>query len=215
MTGTSAHTGEALVGFQGLRLTSASETRNACIRLLKNKGFKEDAGESMEMLGIIGKLRENGLHHARTAQTRRSPAMRVQPAMEVEERPDAASSPGSPCSPLSSRCSGRSAGSPTPPSTPSWRNWNRRLRAPVCRWRTPCPCWRLGGVHDRVGAAGGGKGRLIYLYSQGVIGRVACTLAAIAPWNPYCALLFAWFFWFVHVWSGHCPRWIVFTRQRT
>src|SRR5947207_2712364 len=49
----------------------------------------------MEMLG---KLRENGLHHARTAQTRRSPAMRVQPAMEVEERPDAASSPGSPCS---------------------------------------------------------------------------------------------------------------------
>ena len=50
------------------------------------------------MLGIIGKLRENGLHHARTAQTRRSLAMRVQPAMEVEERPDAASSPGSPCS---------------------------------------------------------------------------------------------------------------------
>jgi hypothetical protein len=46
---------------------------------------------------IIGKLRENGLHHARTTQTRRSPAMRVQPAMEVEERPDAASSPGSPC----------------------------------------------------------------------------------------------------------------------
>src|SRR5712691_6701229 len=55
--------------------------------------------ESREMLGIIGKLRENGLHHARTAQTRRSPAMRVQPAMEVEERPDAASSTGSPCSP--------------------------------------------------------------------------------------------------------------------
>jgi len=26
--------------------------------------------------------------------------MRVQPAMEVEERPDAASSPGSPCSPV-------------------------------------------------------------------------------------------------------------------
>src|SRR5438093_3896815 len=95
--------------------------------------------ESMEMLGIIGKLRENGLHHARTAHTRRSPAMRVQPAMEVEERPDAASSPGSPCSPLSSRCSGRSAGSPPPPSTPGWRHWNRRLRAPVCLWSTPSP----------------------------------------------------------------------------
>ena len=37
-------------------------------------------------------------------------------------------------------------------------------------------------------AAGGGKGRVICLYSQGVLGRVACTLAAIAPWHPYCAL---------------------------
>jgi hypothetical protein len=46
--------------------------------------------ESMEMLGIIGKLRENGLHHARTAQTRRSPAMRVKPDMEGEGMPDAA-----------------------------------------------------------------------------------------------------------------------------
>jgi site-specific recombinase XerD len=50
------------------------------------------------MLGIIGKLRENGLHHARTAHTWRLPTMRVQPAMEVAERPDAASSPGAPCS---------------------------------------------------------------------------------------------------------------------
>src|SRR2546427_332844 len=36
----------ALVGFQGLILTWASETRNAFIRLLKNKGFKEDAGRT-------------------------------------------------------------------------------------------------------------------------------------------------------------------------
>jgi hypothetical protein len=35
------------------------------------------SGQSIEMLGIIGKLRENGLHHARTTHTRRSPAMRV------------------------------------------------------------------------------------------------------------------------------------------
>src|SRR5262245_17727231 len=53
----------------------------------------------MEMLGIIDELRSNGLHHSHTAQTRRSPTMRVKPAMEVEEMPDAASSPGSPCSP--------------------------------------------------------------------------------------------------------------------
>ena len=39
-------TGVALVGFQGLILTWASETRNAFIRLLKNKGFKEDAGRT-------------------------------------------------------------------------------------------------------------------------------------------------------------------------
>jgi hypothetical protein len=36
--------------------------------------------KSMEILGIIGKLRENGLRHVRTAHTRRSLAMRVQPA---------------------------------------------------------------------------------------------------------------------------------------
>jgi len=36
----------ALVGFQGLILTWASETRNAFIRLLKNKGFKEDTGRT-------------------------------------------------------------------------------------------------------------------------------------------------------------------------
>src|SRR5712691_3215987 len=36
----------ALVWFQGLILTWASETRNAFIRLLKNKGFKEDAGRT-------------------------------------------------------------------------------------------------------------------------------------------------------------------------
>src|SRR5215475_15452193 len=40
-----------------------------------------------------------GLHHARTAHTRRSPAMHMQPAMEVEEMPDAVYAPGSPCSP--------------------------------------------------------------------------------------------------------------------
>jgi hypothetical protein len=70
---------------------------------------------------------------------------------------------------------------------------------------------------QQIGVIGttGGKGRLICLYSQGVLGRVACTLAAIAPWNPYCALLFSWFLWFVHVWSVHCPRWRVCTRQRT
>src|SRR5712691_4797804 len=34
-------------------------------------------GESMEMLGIIGKRREKGLHHARTAQIRRSPVRRA------------------------------------------------------------------------------------------------------------------------------------------
>jgi len=39
-----------------------------------------------------------GLHHARTAHTRKSPAMHLQPAMEVEERPDAVYSPGSLCS---------------------------------------------------------------------------------------------------------------------
>jgi hypothetical protein len=44
----------------------------------------------MEMLGIIGALQEHGLPHALTAQTRRSPAMRVKPNMEVEEMPDAA-----------------------------------------------------------------------------------------------------------------------------
>jgi hypothetical protein len=44
----------------------------------------------MEMLGRIGALRENGLPHSLPAQTRRSPAMRVKPAMEVEEIPDAA-----------------------------------------------------------------------------------------------------------------------------
>src|SRR5262249_887270 len=43
-------------------------------------------------------------------------------------------------------------------------------------------------------ATGGGKGRVIFLYSQGVRGRVACTLVAIAPWHPYCALLVSWFF---------------------
>jgi hypothetical protein len=32
----------------------------------------------MEMLGIIDKLRENGLHHSPITQPRRSPAMRVQ-----------------------------------------------------------------------------------------------------------------------------------------
>jgi hypothetical protein len=45
----------ALVGFQGLILTWASETRNACIRLLKNKGFKEDAGRTNRVVrhGLI------------------------------------------------------------------------------------------------------------------------------------------------------------------
>src|SRR2546422_10595446 len=80
------------------------QIRGGDLRIHQWKARKEDGGscpswgESMEMLGIIGKLGEKGLHHARPAQTRRSPAMRVQPAMEVEERPDAASSPGSPCS---------------------------------------------------------------------------------------------------------------------
>jgi hypothetical protein len=44
----------------------------------------------MEMLGIISTLRSKGLHHSLTAQTRRSPAMRVKRAMEVEEMPDVA-----------------------------------------------------------------------------------------------------------------------------
>jgi hypothetical protein len=54
--------------------------------------------ESIEMLGIIDALRESSLSHSHAAHTRRSPAMRVKPAMEVEEMPDAASSPGAPCS---------------------------------------------------------------------------------------------------------------------
>ena len=57
-----------------------------------------DNRESIQMLGIIGALQEHGLHHSLTAYTRRSPAMRVKPAMEGEGMPDAASSPGSPCS---------------------------------------------------------------------------------------------------------------------
>jgi hypothetical protein len=82
------------------------------------------------MLGIIGKLRENGLHHARTAQTRRSPAMRVQPAMEVAERPDAASSPGSPCSP--------SLGA-SPPASISWR-WPTHA-SPSLGMHSPIPTY--------------------------------------------------------------------------
>jgi hypothetical protein len=50
------------------------------------------------MLGRISALREQGLPHARTAHTRRRPAMRGQPAMAVEEMSGAASFPGSPCS---------------------------------------------------------------------------------------------------------------------
>src|SRR5262245_33404552 len=52
----------------------------------------------MGMLGSIGALRESGLPRAHAAHTRRSPAMRVPPAMAVEERPDAAESLGSLCS---------------------------------------------------------------------------------------------------------------------
>jgi hypothetical protein len=43
----------------------------------------------MEMLGIIGDLRERGLHHARTAHTRRSPAMAGFTRMAGKEMPDA------------------------------------------------------------------------------------------------------------------------------
>jgi hypothetical protein len=43
---TKAYTDEALVGFQGLILTWAPETRNAFVRLLKNKSLKEDSGHT-------------------------------------------------------------------------------------------------------------------------------------------------------------------------
>jgi hypothetical protein len=53
----------------GSRPKKGSETNGASLSML--------LPESMEMLGIIGELQLNGLHHSPTTQSRRSPAMRV------------------------------------------------------------------------------------------------------------------------------------------
>ena len=74
---------EALVGFQGLILTWASETRNAFIRLLKNKGFKEDAGRTNRVV-------RHGFIH--------DPGIQQEPTGIVPVQPDA---PG--CPPVSLR----------------------------------------------------------------------------------------------------------------
>ena len=74
------YTIEALVGFQGLRLTSASETRNACIRLLKNKGFKEDAGRTNRV------VRHGFIHDPGIQQEPAPLAMGLSPAFSIPHK---------------------------------------------------------------------------------------------------------------------------------